>query len=226
MTAQRRGKGLIVLFHVTADTRWSDLPLAGTFVDMLRRIVALAGSSTPMPTITRPAKPASPAAAPPRSCRPRACSTASAPSRPRRRPPARCRPATRAAPAPIIRPASMDRRKDWWPSTRWHPHDRPMPLDLEPLNARIDVYRHGEPLDLRGPVFIAALALLLIDALVVFWLAGGLTSMMLSRRRATAALISLRPCSPPGRCRIRRTRNSPVARRRRRNCPRAKKSSP
>ena len=41
VTAQRRGKGLIVLFHVTADTRWSDLPLSGTFVEMLKRIVAL-----------------------------------------------------------------------------------------------------------------------------------------------------------------------------------------
>ncbi len=45
VTAQRRGKGLIVLFHVTADTRWSDLPLSGTFVDMLKRIVSLAGST-------------------------------------------------------------------------------------------------------------------------------------------------------------------------------------
>src|SRR4029453_8205797 len=44
VTAQRRGKGLIVLFHVTADTRWSDLPLSGTFVEMLKRIVALSGS--------------------------------------------------------------------------------------------------------------------------------------------------------------------------------------
>src|SRR5262249_43042908 len=33
VTAERRGKGLIVLFHVTADSRWSDLPLSGTFVD-------------------------------------------------------------------------------------------------------------------------------------------------------------------------------------------------
>src|SRR4029077_15928449 len=41
--AQRRGKGLVVLFHVTADPRWSDLPISGTFVDMLKRIVALAG---------------------------------------------------------------------------------------------------------------------------------------------------------------------------------------
>ena len=38
-------QGLIVLFHVTADTRWSDLPLSGAFVDMLKRIVSLAGST-------------------------------------------------------------------------------------------------------------------------------------------------------------------------------------
>ena len=42
VTAERRGKGLIVLFHVTADTTWSNLPLSGLFVDMLRRIVAQA----------------------------------------------------------------------------------------------------------------------------------------------------------------------------------------
>ena len=40
VTAERRGKGLIVLFHVTADTTWSNLPLSGLFVDMLRRVVA------------------------------------------------------------------------------------------------------------------------------------------------------------------------------------------
>src|SRR5206468_5212388 len=44
VTAARRGKGLLVLFHVTADTRWSNLPLSGTFVDMLKRIVSYAGS--------------------------------------------------------------------------------------------------------------------------------------------------------------------------------------
>src|SRR3954451_19583864 len=45
VTAARRGKGFIVLFHVTADTRWSDLPISGTFVEMLKRIVALAGTT-------------------------------------------------------------------------------------------------------------------------------------------------------------------------------------
>ena len=45
VTAARRGKGLIVLFHVTADTTWSNLPLSGLFVDMLRRVVEKAGPS-------------------------------------------------------------------------------------------------------------------------------------------------------------------------------------
>ena len=42
VTASRRGAGRIVLMHVTANTDWSDLPLSGTFVSMLRRIVQLA----------------------------------------------------------------------------------------------------------------------------------------------------------------------------------------
>ncbi len=45
VTAAARGKGRIVLFHVTADTTWSNLPISGLFVDMLRRIVALSGES-------------------------------------------------------------------------------------------------------------------------------------------------------------------------------------
>ncbi|MEN9500424.1 MAG: hypothetical protein RIS83_2244 [Pseudomonadota bacterium] len=41
VTAERRGAGRIVLFHVTAQAEWSNLPLSGLFVDMLRRLVAL-----------------------------------------------------------------------------------------------------------------------------------------------------------------------------------------
>ena len=42
VTAMRQGKGLIVLFHVTANADWSNLPLSGLFVEMLRRINDLA----------------------------------------------------------------------------------------------------------------------------------------------------------------------------------------
>ena len=108
VTAQRRGKGLVVLFHVTADTRWSDLPLSGTFVEMLKRIVSLAGSMRRRPTPARSRR------ARAKWCRRPACSTASACSGRRRRPRGRCRPASPGAPPSIIRRASMDRRKDCW----------------------------------------------------------------------------------------------------------------
>jgi hypothetical protein len=42
VTARREGKGMIVLFHVTANADWSNLPLTGLFVDMLRRVLDLA----------------------------------------------------------------------------------------------------------------------------------------------------------------------------------------
>ena len=41
VTQATRGAGRIVLFHVTANADWSNLPLSGLFVDMLRRLVAL-----------------------------------------------------------------------------------------------------------------------------------------------------------------------------------------
>ncbi len=44
VTAAQRGKGRLVLFHVTADPRWSNLPLSGAFVDMLNAIVDMAGT--------------------------------------------------------------------------------------------------------------------------------------------------------------------------------------
>jgi len=42
VTASRNGKGWNVLFHVTANMRWSNLPASGLYVGMLQRITALA----------------------------------------------------------------------------------------------------------------------------------------------------------------------------------------
>ena len=41
VTAERRGDGWLVLVHTTANTDWSNLPLSGLFVEMLRRVVAV-----------------------------------------------------------------------------------------------------------------------------------------------------------------------------------------
>lgn len=41
VTSSKLGDGRIVLFHVTANTSWSNLPLSGLFVNMLRRLATL-----------------------------------------------------------------------------------------------------------------------------------------------------------------------------------------
>lgn len=41
VTASRRGQGQVVLFHVTANSDWSNLPISGLFVEMLQRVVTL-----------------------------------------------------------------------------------------------------------------------------------------------------------------------------------------
>ncbi len=40
VTARKQGAGTVVLFHVTAEPSWSNLPLSGLFVEMLNRLVA------------------------------------------------------------------------------------------------------------------------------------------------------------------------------------------
>ena len=42
VTADKRGEGWLVLVHVTASPEWSDLPLSGLYLDMLRRLIGLA----------------------------------------------------------------------------------------------------------------------------------------------------------------------------------------
>ncbi|MGF1629920.1 MAG: DUF4159 domain-containing protein [Kiloniellaceae bacterium] len=41
VTADRLGDGWLVLFHITANTDWSNLPISGLFVEMLRRVMAV-----------------------------------------------------------------------------------------------------------------------------------------------------------------------------------------
>ena len=58
VTAAPRGAGRIVLVHTTANADWSNLPLSGLFVDILRRVVALSAgvATTADATVLRPAE--------------------------------------------------------------------------------------------------------------------------------------------------------------------------
>ena len=182
VTAQRRGKGLIVLFHVTADTRWSDLPLSGTFVEMLKRIVSFAGSVA-------------------------ASDATGAGARNSREvlPPTRILdgfglfgpppPTARPVPASFTGRATFDHPPGLYGPPEGllavnalAPDDRLAPLDFSALHAVREAYRMSEPEDLRGPILLGALALLALDALVVFLLAGGIGQLLRRRRPAATAL--------------------------------------
>ncbi len=41
VTAKKHGDGQLLLFHITANSDWSNLPLSGLFVEMLRRVATL-----------------------------------------------------------------------------------------------------------------------------------------------------------------------------------------
>jgi hypothetical protein len=56
VTATKRGDGKLVLFHITANSDWSNLPISGLFVDMLRRLSTMGkiGASTTQADGTTP----------------------------------------------------------------------------------------------------------------------------------------------------------------------------
>jgi hypothetical protein len=183
VTATRRQKGLIVLFHVTADTRWSNLPLSGSFVDMLRRIVGVSGAAGGETADS--AGSASEALAPTRLLD---GFGAFGP------PPVTAKPvsANYAGRANADHPPGFYGPPDGLIAVNTLlPADRLKPVDFSTLGARIEPYRIGEPADLRGPLFMASLLLLLIDAIVVFWLAGGIHRLMPRRRVAASIFVAL-----------------------------------
>ena len=186
VTAGRKGKGMIVLFHVTADTKWSDLPLSGAFVDMLKRVVGISGAAasteanaaTGAPSTARDAVPPTRVLDGFGSFEP---------------PP----PTARPIPAGYVGRATGDNPPGFYGPPEGlvavntlAPADRLEAIDFKPLNPRFEYFRTTEPQDLRGPVFTAALVLLLIDALVVFWLAGGIYRLLPRRGLATSLLMA------------------------------------
>ncbi|MBN9598075.1 MAG: DUF4159 domain-containing protein [Afipia sp.] len=180
VTGERRDKGVLALFHISADMRWSDLPMSGSFVEMLRRLVDMSGTT------------ATPGAG-------AAVDTGTETVAPLRTldgfgafgpPPANARPilanygdrATADHPPGFYGPADGPVAVNALASA-----DRLAPLDTATLNARRTSYANAEPRDLRGLLLSAALALFLLDAIIVAILGGGLAALL--RRRAAPAII-------------------------------------
>jgi hypothetical protein len=183
VTATKRGRGLLVLFHVAADTRWSNLPLSGTFVEMLRRTVALAGmngeaAADPAPSSARRTMQT---VAPSRLLD--GFGTFTAPG-----------PTARPIPADFSEHASIDHPPGFYGPPEGlfavitlAASDRLAPLDLGLL--KVEPYRQTAAIDLRAAMLVSVMILLLADGLIVFWLSGG-ASRFNWRRASTAALIA------------------------------------
>jgi hypothetical protein len=210
VTAARRGKGLIVLFHVTGDTRWSDLPLSGAFVEMLRRIVALSGTTSVSDAANAQTKSVH-EYLPPSHILDGFGNFIAPP------------PAARPVPTDFSGSATAEHPPGFYgpPESLFAvntlaPTDRLAPLDFAPLaNARHEIYRTSEPLDLRGPILLAALILFLLDSAVVLFLGGGIQRLLprFSRAAAGAAIVfaALALASPHARAEDIRVGNVPAS---------------
>jgi hypothetical protein len=162
VTAQARGAGTLILFHIAAENSWSNLPLSGLFVDMLKRILDRAGVVgpaaqaqgdgllAPLKTLDGFGMLGAPAAQ------------------------ARALPATSFG-----QPPDADHPPGYYgaaeaPRALNAYADGPgfAPLDVSGLGLHVQSLSAPRAVDLRGPLLLLAMLLALADALAALWLGG------------------------------------------------------
>src|SRR5689334_20200058 len=163
--------------------RWSDLPMSGTFVEMLRRVVDMSGytstqgagvageSAVEMVAPLRTLDGFGAFGPPPSTAKPM-------PADYRDR-------ATPEHPPGLYGPAEGPIAVNTLAAA-----DRLAALDTSSLRATRATYTNAEPRDLRGMLLASSLALFLVDAVIVALLGAGLAA-LLRRRRAAAASLAM-----------------------------------
>lgn len=182
VTGERRGDGVIAMMHVTADTTWSNLPLSGLFVEMLRKVVALAGTG-PAEAQAEDAKVET--LSPTRVLDGKGSFRA---------PPATAQPvprtftgrATLAHPPGIYGPADGSLAVN-----ALAPTDTLQALDLSSLGAPILPIDKPVAQDIRPQLLVIALLLLILDTLATLWLGGRLRVTRPGNAAAAALLLGL-----------------------------------
>jgi hypothetical protein len=186
VTAVARGRGTIVLYHVTPNTGWSNLPLTGTFVEMLRRTVSLAqtgpgaslkGVQTALPPLRMIAADGRTAPPPPNA-------------------------------KPLVVTAKADPQVGFSnPPGLYGTADGALALNLLKADDKLmaakppvigipvtkGIYQTDDQRSLKGPLFLAALALLALDCFAMLWLTGAFAArrLMPTALTAFALLISV-----------------------------------
>jgi len=165
VTSAQRGEGRVILFHITPEATWSNLPISGTFVEMLRRIVQLSRNQG---TVTADADGPGGQLAPYRMIS--ATGTLVPPS-PEAEPlnPGQETPVTLSHPPGFYgSEEGVVAHNLLKPGTTLAALARP----ASPVAMTETSYAFDSSSPLKGPLMAAALALLALDTLAVLWLGG------------------------------------------------------
>ncbi|MDQ2632583.1 MAG: DUF4159 domain-containing protein, partial [Pseudomonadota bacterium] len=171
VTGARRERGTLVLFHVTPEATWSNLPISGSFVEMLRRIVQLSRNQG---AVAANADGQVASLAPYRMI---AADGTLVPPTPDARPLAA---GPGNLPVTIENPPGLYGSEEGVLAHNLLGADAAFsPLVRPAVTAPVTGLRYAldESRDLKGPLVAAALALMVLDTLAVFWMGG-----LLSRR--------------------------------------------
>ncbi len=178
VTAAPLGKGWLILFHVTADLSWSNLPLSGTFVEMLKRIIAFSSGTGGGAKTADASQPVAPYrlldgyghfVAASAEAQPLAGDIA-------------------AVTPGISHPPGLYGTEEGFRALNLLGDKATLPaLDLASVSdVSVRPYPTAKPTDLAPWLLALALFLLALDALAVLWLNGALR---MRRRAATAAML-------------------------------------
>ena len=191
VTAATQGAGTVVLFHVTAEATWSNLPISGTFVDMLRRIVSLSAASGGTANGGR-----AEAVAPPYRMLTAAGALSTATGE--------------AKPLPLdaeVRPSRdhppglYGSREGFVALNLFDANTTVAPLSLPDVPVTRATYVASDAVPLRPWLFVAAFVLLVIDTIIVAAMAGGLGRLRrgagFAGSGAAALMIAFALAAPP-----------------------------
>ena len=196
VTASSRGEGWIVLFHVTANSDWSNLPLSGLFVEMLRRAVNMGPSKVDVTSgdqpqaAAEPSKAASQTAAPTSALPPIQTLDGYGQLTP---PPARAAPLS-ADQIDTAQPSPEHPPGYYGPSGAARAFNiitaKTVLKPLKPIDGAAEVsgYVMRKPMPLEPWLYLAVLALFALDVLIVVLMSSGWS---FSRRAPQAAAILL-----------------------------------
>ncbi|MBB3540961.1 MULTISPECIES: DUF4159 domain-containing protein [unclassified Rhizobium] len=184
VTTKPINAGRIVLFHVSAEATWSDLPISGNFVEMLRRLVQLSRSGG----VTAEAGASTAEALPPfRLLTAKgALTTETGTARP-------LIPSAKVTPvASFDNPPGLYGSEEGFTALNVLPKDAELkPIDTSGITVVREGLIGGETWSAKPALFLIAFLLLLADSLIVLFMSGAFSRLRPTARAAALVAVAI-----------------------------------